>query len=85
MTPPPAVLTAAIIRALFLAFLPLGVWRFSRHFRDASNRAQRLPTRTVVGVLVVSGVVNILRQPGWAQGRERVDRQEDLRTTDAQA
>ena len=70
---PPSVLVAAIIRALFLAFLPLGVWLFTRRFKDANSRTKRLPTRAVVGVLVLSGAVNILRQPRWAKGPQRVD------------
>jgi len=74
---PPPVLAAAIVRALFLAFLPLGVWLFARRVKDARSRAQRIPTRTVVLVLVASGAMNILRQPRWAKGKQRVDLDEE--------
>lgn len=79
---PPSVLAAAIIRALFLALLPLGVWFFTRRFNDTSSRTKRLPTRTVVGVLVLSGAINILRQPRWAKGPPRVDPDEESAPAD---
>jgi len=82
---PPPVLAAAIIRALFLAFLPLGVWLFTRRFKDARSSAQRIPTRTVVGALVISGAMNILRQPRWAKGSQRVDFDEKSAPADAGA
>jgi hypothetical protein len=79
----PPVLAAAIVRALFLAFLPLGVWLFTRRFKDARSRSQRLPTRSVVGVLVISGAINILRQPRWAKGSQRVELDEESAPADA--
>ena len=69
---PPRLLAAAAVRALFLAFLPLGVWLFARRFRDARSREQRLPTRSVVGAMFVFSAVSILRQPKWAKS-QRVD------------
>ena len=75
---PPPLLVAAIIRALFLAFLPLGVWLFARHFKDERRRDQRTPTRAVVLVLLASGTVTILRRPRWAKGLQREDLDEEL-------
>ena len=74
---PSPLLAAAIIRALFLAFLPLGVWLFARHFKDERRRDQRTPTRTVVLVLLASGAVNILRRPRWAKGLQPEDLDEE--------
>ena len=70
---PPPVLAAAIIRAIFLAVLPLGVWLLARRFKDPSGRTKSLPTRTVILVLVASGAMNILRQPRWAKRPQQVD------------
>jgi hypothetical protein len=80
---PPPVLAAAVIRALILAFLPLGVWLFTRRFKDARSRDQRLPTRAVVGVLIISGAINILRQPRWAKGSQQLDLDEGSAPADA--
>jgi hypothetical protein len=80
---PPPVLAAAVVRAIFLAFLPVGVWLYSRHFKDARSRTERLPTRTVVGALVVFGVMNILRQPRWAKRPQPVDPNEESAPADA--
>ena len=74
---PPPVLAAAIIRAVFLAILPFAAWMFARRGKDTRTRAQRIPTRTIVLVLIASGAMNILRQPRWAKGKQPVDLDEE--------
>ena len=79
---PSRLLAAAVVRAVFLAFLPLGVWLFARRFKDARSRDQRLPTRSAVGAMVVFSAVSILRQPNWAKIPQRVDLDQESAAAD---
>ena len=79
---PPSVLVAAIIRRALPGVLAPGGVAIHPTFQRCEQPDQEIPTRTVVGVLVLSGAINILRQPRWAKGPPRVEADEDSAPTD---